>query len=213
MSAVAERGRDAEDGRVAAGQRSHDAILANAVDLASAEGLEGLSIGRLAERTEMSKSGLFAHFGSKQELQLATVERAREIFTAEAVAPAAGAAPGLARLRALLDSWLAYFGREVFAGGCFFVAASTEFDDREGPVRDAVDAAMSEWVAFLEAICAEAVEMGELSGVEPGQLAFELNAIGMATNWELRLRRNPRAIEFARVAFDRALSAEGGGRG
>ncbi len=198
-----------EDGRRAAGQRSHEAILAEAVDLASVEGLEGLTIGRLASQVEMSKSGLFAHFGSKRELQLAAVERARQIFVAEVVAPAAEAPAGLARLRAAVESWLSYFGREVFAGGCFFVAAASEFDDRGGPVRDAVEEAMAAWVGYLEQLAAEAVEAGEMPGADPAQIAFELNAIGIALNWELRLRRNPEAVERARVAFDRVLGVGG----
>ncbi len=194
-----------EDGRRAAGRRSREAILASAVDLASVEGLEGLTISRLAGEVEMSKSGLFAHFGSKQELQLAAVDRAREIFTAEVVAPAAEAPPGLSRLRTVLDAWLSYFERGVFAGGCFFVAASSEFDDRGGPVRDAVDASMAAWVGFLEQLASEARKAGELTG-DPGQIAFELNAIGIGVNWELRLRRNAEATSRARAAFDRVLT-------
>lgn len=195
------------DGRRAAGERSHQAILAEAVDLASVEGLEGLTIGRLASEVEMSKSGLFAHFGSKQELQLAAVERARETFVAEVISPTADAPAGLARLRATLDAWLSYFEREVFAGGCFFVAAASEFDDRGGPVRDAVEAAMAAWVSHLERLAAAAVEVDELPGADPSQIAFELNAIGIALNWELRLRRNAEALGRARTAFERVLAA------
>lgn len=200
-----------EDGRRAAGRRSREAILARAVDLASIEGLEGLSIKRLATEVEMSKSGLFAHFGSKQGLQLATIERARAIFAAEVVEPAAGAPPGLARLRAVLESWLSYFERGVFAGGCFFIAASSEFDDRGGPVREAIAAVMGEWLGLLERLCGEARDAGELTG-DPAQLAFELNAIGIATNWELRLRRDGQAVQRARAAFERLLSAPGADR-
>jgi len=159
----------------------------------------------------MSKSGLFAHFGSKQELQLAAVERAREIFAAEVVTPALDAPAGMPRLRALLDAWLAYFDRGVFAGGCFFIAASSEFDDRGGPVRDAVGAAMAAWVSFLEQLCGEAVESGDLGAADPRQLAFELNAIGIAVNWELRLRRDPEALTRAVTAFERVLARDGAG--
>lgn len=195
------------DGRRAAGRRSCEAILASAVDLASTEGLEGLTIGRLATEVKMSKSGLFAHFGSKQELQLATVERAREIFVGEVIAPALEADEGLSRLRAVLEAWLSYFERGVFAGGCFFIAASSEFDDRGGPVRDAVDAAMQAWIEFLEQHCAEAMAGGAIRAADPGQLAFELNAIGIATNWELRLRHNSDAVSRARAAFERLLAS------
>jgi AcrR family transcriptional regulator len=197
------------DGRRAAGQRSREAILTSAVDLASQEGLEGLTIGRLAAEAKMSKSGLFAHFGSKQDLQLATVERAREIFVAEVVAPSLEAGEGPARLRSVLDAWLSYFERGVFAGGCFFIAASSEFDDRGGPVRDAVNAAMEDWVGFLEQLCAEALATGAIPAADPGQLAFELNAIGIATNWELRLRRNAAALDRARAGFKRILEGRG----
>jgi AcrR family transcriptional regulator len=194
------------DGRRAAGRRSREAILASAVDLASTEGLEGLTIGRLSTEVRMSKSGLFAHFGSKQGLQLATVERAREVFAGEVIAPALEAGEGSVRLRAVLDAWLSYFERGVFAGGCFFIAASSEFDDRRGPVRDAIDAAMEAWIEFLERLCAEAVADGAIPAADPAQLAFELNAIGIATNWELRLRRNADAVPRARVAVERVLA-------
>ena len=122
-------------GRAARGQRTREAILKTAVDVASAEGLEGLTIGRLAAELEMSKSGLFAHFGSKEELQLATIGAAREIFVDEVVRPAFENDPGLSRLWALLDSWLRYAEAGIFKGGCFFAAASAEFDGRPGPVR------------------------------------------------------------------------------
>jgi len=194
------------DGRRAAGRRSREAILASAVDLASTEGLEGLTIGRLSTEVGMSKSGLFAHFGSKQGLQLATVERAREIFVGEVIAPALEASERPGRLRAVLDAWLSYFERGVFAGGCFFIAASSEFDDRRGPVRDAIDAAMEAWIEFLEQLCAEAVADGAIPAADTAQLAFELNAIGIATNWELRLRRNAAAVPRARAAVERALA-------
>jgi len=194
------------DGRRAAGRRSREAILASAVDLASTEGLEGLTIGRLSTEVGMSKSGLFAHFGSKQGLQLATVERAREIFVGEVIAPALEASERSGRLRAVLDAWLSYFERGVFVGGCFFIAASSEFDDRRGPVRDAIDAAMEAWIEFLEQLCAEAVADGAIPAADAAQLAFELNAIGIATNWELRLRRNAAAVPRARAAVERALA-------
>jgi len=194
------------DGRRAAGRRSRDAILASAVDLASAEGLEGLTIGRLSSEVKMSKSGLFAHFGSKQGLQLATVERAREIFVGEVIAPALEAGEGSAQLRAMMDAWLSYFDRGVFAGGCFFIAASSEFDDRGGPVRDAVDTAMEAWIELLEQLCAKAAADGAIPATDPAQLAFELNAIGIATNWELRLRRNADAVPRARAAVEHVLA-------
>lgn len=211
MATDAAHDRPAEDRRRAAGRRSREAILAAAVDLASVEGLEGLTIGRLAERSEMSKSGLFAHFGAKEELQLAAVERAREIFLAAVVAPSEAVPEGLARLRAVLDAWVAYFEGGAFAGGCFFAAAAAEFDDRGGPVRDAVEAVMEEWVGYLRGLCERALAAGELRDADPAQLAFELNAVGIATNWEQRLRRNPDALDRARAAFERILATAGAG--
>src|ERR1700680_1932895 len=137
------------DGRRLRGERTHGEILATAVDLGSREGLEGLTIGGLATHAGVSKSGLFAHFGSKQELQLATIEAARAIFLKEVIEPAFTAPAGLARLSAALAAWLAYFRRAVFPGGCFFQAASLEFDGRPGPVRDRVVEVMSQWLDFL----------------------------------------------------------------
>src|SRR5246127_342650 len=123
------------------GVRTRESILRVAVDIASVEGLQGLTIGRLAEELEMSKSGLFAHFGSKEELQLATVEAARQRFVDEMFRPALRAPRGYPRLLAICRSWLDYIKRGVFPGGCFFAAASFEFDGRPGPIRDAVVAA------------------------------------------------------------------------
>jgi AcrR family transcriptional regulator len=131
---------NAAQARKARGDRTRQAILEAAVDIASAEGLEGLTIGRLASELSMSKSGLFAHFGSKEELQLATVEAARDIFIREVIRPSFTAAKGLTRLWKLCDVWLAYVRGEVFRGGCFFAAAAAEFDGRPGPVRDRLSA-------------------------------------------------------------------------
>src|SRR5262249_34859682 len=120
----------------AKGARTRDSILRVAVNLASVEGLQGLTIGRLAEELKMSKSGLFAHFGSKEELQVATVEMARQIFVEHVIRPALAEPEGMPRLWALCDRWLRHVESRVFAGGCFFTAASFEFDSRSGPVRD-----------------------------------------------------------------------------
>ena len=140
---------NAAKARKARGDRTRQAILEVAVDVASAEGLEGLTIGRLAAELSMSKSGLFAHFGSKEELQLATVEAARDIFIREVIRPSFEAGKGLARLWKLCDVWLAYVRSEVFRGGCFFAAAAAEFDGRPGLVRDRVAGIMKEWLATL----------------------------------------------------------------
>jgi AcrR family transcriptional regulator len=191
------------DGRRQRGERTRTAILDAAVEIGSREGLEALTIGRLAGQTEVSKSGLFAHFGSKEGLQLATVEAAREIFVREVIEPASHADEGLPRLRALLDAWLSYFRRDVFPGGCFFQAASLEFDGRPGPVRDRVVQMMSEWLALLT----RHAEDAEPRGAAAQQIAFELNAIGLATNWQRQLLGDGDALECAAAAFDRVIEA------
>lgn len=188
--------------RKARGDRTRQAILEVAVDVASAEGLEGLTIGRLASELSMSKSGLFAHFGSKEELQLATVEAARGIFIREVIRPAFEAAQGLPRLWKLCDVWLAYVRDEVFRGGCFFAAAAAEFDGRPGLVRDRVAGIMKEWLAVLRGSIAEAREAGQLNAdANPPQLAFELNALEMGANWAYQLYGDRQAFSRAREAM------------
>lgn len=188
--------------RKARGDRTRQAILEVAVDVASAEGLEGLTIGRLASELSMSKSGLFAHFGSKEELQLATVETAREIFIREVIRPSFEAGKGLQRLWKLCDVWLAYVRSEVFSGGCFFAAAAAEFDGRPGPVRDRVAGIMKEWLATLRGAINEAREAAELhADADPAQLAFELNALEMGANWAFQLYGDRQAFSRAREAM------------
>lgn len=183
------------------GQQTRTAILETAVDIASIEGLEGLTIGRLASDLDMSKSGLFSHFGSKESLQLATVEAARAIFIQEVILPARQAAAGLPRLWAMCDAWLDYMAREVFPGGCFFVTAATEFDNRPGPVRDAIAANMQEWLDYLHRSAQRAQELGHMTADEtPAQIAFELHAFYMGANWAWQLFNDREAINRARVA-------------
>src|SRR5271165_1240606 len=190
------------DGRRERGRRTHREILGTAVDVGSREGLEALTIGRLAASAGVSKSGLFAHFGNKQELQLATIAAARVIFAREVIEPALGAEEGLPRLRATLAAWLDYFRRDVFPGGCFFQAASLEFDGRPGPIRDRVLEVMNEWLAWLGELARRAGVRGEEA---PEQVAFELNAIGLATNWQRQLLGDDRALDHAEAAFERLL--------
>ncbi len=174
--------------RQAQGDRSRQAILEVAVHLASEEGLEGLTIGRLAAETKMSKSGLFAHFGSKEDLQLATIEAARQIFIQKVIKPAFEAKQGLPRLRKLCETWFAYAHSQVFRGGCFFAAASAEFDSRPGRVRDRIAEIMKEWLAGLRRTIQEAQEAGQFDlKVDPTQLAFEINALEMGANWAFQL--------------------------
>jgi AcrR family transcriptional regulator len=158
-------------------ERTRHAILDTAAALASEHGLESLSIGGLAAETGMSKSGLFAHFGSKEELQLATVDHAAGIFVREVIEPARAAPRGMARTWALLDGFLAYIERRVFTGGCFFATTAAEFKSRPGPVRDRIVAQKASWHAYLERAVAQAQELGELEpAVDARRVAFELNA-------------------------------------
>jgi len=180
---------------------TRDSILDRAVDLASTNGLEGLTIGSLATEMSMSKSGLFRHFGSKEELQLATVAAAAERFLAEIVRPALQLPPGDERLRALVDGYLDHLERQVFAGGCFWAAATTEFDDRPGPVHDAVGGAVSAWLTFL------ADQAREASYSDPDQVAFELQSIIQGANLRHRLFDDAEAFVRARRAAERVLSS------
>src|ERR1043166_8761773 len=164
--------------RKAQGERTRRAILETAVHIASAQGLEGLTIGRLASELSMSKSGLFAHFGSKEELQVATVEAARAIFIREVIKPAFDATEGLVRLYKLCDIWLSYVQSGVFRGGCFFAAAAAEFDSRPGPVRDRIAEIMKEWLSTLREAIVEAQNAGQLDKlIDATQLAFEFNSL------------------------------------
>lgn len=193
---------NAAKARKARGSRTRQAILEVAVHVASAEGLEGLTIGRLASELSMSKSGLFAHFGSKEELQLATVEAARDIFIREVIRPSFEAEKGLPSLWKLCDVWLAYVRDEVFRGGCFFAAAAAEFDGRPGLVRDRIAAIMKEWLATLRGAINEAREANQLNAdADPAQLAFELNALEMGANWAFQLYGDRQAFSRAREAI------------
>src|ERR1700733_11055593 len=158
------------------GARTRQAILAAAADLATVDGLDGLSIGRLAGELSMSKSGLFAHFGSKQDLQLATIEEARKRYVQEVILPALAATAGIRRLHAFCDSFLSYLERGVFPGGCFFASAMAEFGAKApGPVRDRIAECQAQWMNTLERAAVCALEAGELhTNADPQQLAFEL---------------------------------------
>src|SRR5438045_9027892 len=190
------------------GDRTRAAILERAVDLASLEGLEGLTIGRLADDLEMSKSGLFAHFGSKEDLQLATIEAASARFCAEVFPPALDTPRGYPRLLALCLSWLDYVGRSVFPGGCFFAAASFEFDGRSGPVRDSIESTMNAWIGAIEKAVRMAKDEGHLEkNVNDAQLAFELNALFFGANFAYNMRHDKRALERARIAIEHRLDS------
>ncbi len=195
--------------RRAPGERSRARVLEQAAQLATIEGLDGLSIGRLADAAGMPKSSVYVLFGSKEELQLATVDAARESFVAEIVAPAlAGAEPGRPRLLALCEGYLSYVERRVFPGGCFFVAASAELGARPGPVHDRVARYQLEWRELLAHEARTAGERDELpSGADPDQLAFELGAILAGTNVVAVLHGDDAVVGRARAAVRSRLAA------
>lgn len=190
----------------AAGTRA--SIVERAVELSSTDGLEGLTIGRLAGELDMSKSGVIGHFGSKEALQLAALEAAVDRFTRDVWEPVADRPAGLPRLEAIVDRWLDHLGAPAFPGGCYLTAAACEFDGREGPVRDAIDRALRRWLRVLEGDAKAAVEAGDLPpGTDPAQVAFELNALASGANQELQLRRDPQAMERAHRAMRRVLTS------
>jgi AcrR family transcriptional regulator len=188
------------------GERTRAAILEEAARLATIEGLEGLSIGRLAQATGMSKSGLYAHFGSKLDLQLATIEAARQTFVAEVLRPALRAPAGIERLLAACERFLSHVERRVFPGGCFFAAAAVDVGTRAGPMHDAIVAQRLEWLALLERLAREAGELGELEPcLDPAQLAFELQALLVAANTAFILQGDEGVFERARTAIHARL--------
>jgi AcrR family transcriptional regulator len=182
------------------GADTRAAILARALDLASVDGLEGLTIGRLAGELEMSKSGVFAHFGSKQELQLATVSAAAGRFRAAVIEPALHAPDGVSRLEAMAGSYLARLEGEEYSGGCFWAATSAEYDDRPGPVRDAIATALDSWLGELER------QAGIAGSPDPGRFAFELYAVVMGANSRYRLSGDRAVFGYARDAIERLLA-------
>lgn len=194
------------DGRRARGDESRRQVMERAVNLASVGGLEGLTIGALASETDRSKGGVVALFGTKEQLQLATVEAAREIFIERVVAPALAVAGGRARLDALLGGWLDYSESRVFAGGCFFAAAAMELGARPGAVRDAVAVAMAEWHETVRRVIQRAMDAGELATTtDATQLAFEVTAILDGANAASRLTDSAAPYARARVALERLL--------
>lgn len=180
---------------------TRERILAHAVQIASAEGLEALTIGRLASELGMSKSGLFGHFGSKEGLQLATIDAGAGIYGRAVLDPAFRKSAGAERLRALAHGFVDYLEGSVFDGGCFWASVAAEFDNREGPVRDKIEENVSLWVSIL-------AEQATAAGFEdPRQLAFELHAIGQGANMQYQLFRDPSVFNRARNTIDRLLGA------
>jgi len=190
------------------GERSRTAILHTAARLATVEGINGLSISRLANAVGMSKSGLFAHFGSKEELQLATVEFASTVFSAEVTGPAAEVPDGMPRLRSLVENFLHHVERSVFPGGCFFASTTAELDTQSGPVRDRVLEVENDFLARIGAAARQAQADGDIaSSDDVEQLVFELHAFMLLANALFVLTQDSAPMERARRAIDRRLAA------
>ena len=188
------------------GHQTRDTILDKAVDLASQVGLEGLNIGPLATSIGMSKSGLIAHFGSKEKLQVATLQHAQQRFQEAVIAPALAQPRGLARIRALFEHWLAWLKDNSQPGGCVMLGAVTEYDDRPGAVRETVSAGFRELRGAIAKAVRIAMDEGHFrADADPWQFAFELLGIVLASAHEWRLHADPRTAEHARAAFERLL--------
>ena len=190
------------------GERSRNAILREAGQLATIEGITGLSISRLAEAVGMSKSGLFAHFGSKQELQIATIQAARDVFKAEVIDPAVAAPTGLERGRQLAENFLRYVEGGLYPGGCFFSSVAAEMAMRPGPVRDGAVQVLDEFSQQLENAVRQAQAEGAIDPAEdPEQLTFELDAYLSLANAQFALSQESAAIDRARSAVEERIKA------
>jgi AcrR family transcriptional regulator len=186
------------------GEKTRGLILDGAIRLASELGLEGLTIGRLADELSLSKSGLFAHFGSKDDLQVQTLDHAARRFAEVVVLPALEVPAGEARLRVLFQRWLEWPRRVRQPGGCVFMAATAELDDRPGPARDRLVALQKEWLATIARVVRSGQEAGAFrADLDPAQAAFEFYGYGLSCHVAARLIRDPRAVERAGVAFER----------
>jgi AcrR family transcriptional regulator len=187
------------------GQQTRAAILDAALGLASHMGLEGLSIGALAEVMQMSKSGVFAHFGSREELQISVIREYHNRFEEEVFFPSIGQPRGLPRLRELFERWVRRVSIELDSG-CIYISGAVEFDDRPGPVRDALAGMVRAWHSALERAIRIAIEEGELRpDTEPQQMLFELHGLILALHHDARFLRKPGVLDRARTGFDRVL--------
>lgn len=192
------------DRRLAQGERTRQEILAAARRIANSEGLEALTIGRLAAEVGMSKAGLFGHFGSKEALQVATVDAAYEVFRSAVLDPVLAAAPGTAQLRIYLERYLDYLQRQLDKGGCFFTAAAAEFDDRAGPVRDRLLQLSDERGAVIAQAIRRAVADGQLpADTDVEQMVFELLSFAIGANQMFQLYKDPKLLERARRSLGR----------
>ena len=191
------------------GERSRQTILRAAAALATESGLEHLSIGELATHIGMSKSGVYAHFGSKQDLQLATIDEAERIFRTEVIEPALAAPRGLAHVIAICDAFFDYLLRRTFPGGCFFAGAVVEMGTRPGPVKDRIAAFQEQFTSLVREFVANAIEQEELPAAEdPDALTFELSGLILAANANFVLRDDPAVPAMAKQVVRRRLGVD-----
>lgn len=196
------RSVSAETKHLQKGQQTKAAIVDAALGLATQIGLEGLSIGALAEVMQMSKSGVFAHFGSREELQISVVREYHTRFEEEVFYPAISAPRGLPRLRALFDNWMQRTSVELDSG-CIYISGAVEFDDRPGPVRDALASSVKTWLTAMRRAIEIAVQEGHLGAdTDAEQMAFEIHALILALHYEVRFLRQPDSLHRALKAFD-----------
>jgi AcrR family transcriptional regulator len=191
------------------GQQTKAAIVDAALGLATQIGLQGLSIGAVAEITQMSKSGVFAHFGSREELQISVVREYHDRFESEVFYPALQAPRGLPRVRALFDNWMQRTSVEIDSG-CIYISGAVEFDDRPGPVRDAIASSVNTWLAAVQRAIAAAQELSHLHGDTPAQqILFEIHGLILALHYEARFLKTPGSIQRAVLGFNSILQRYG----
>lgn len=191
------------------GQHTKQIIIDAALGLASQIGLEGLSIGALAEVTHMSKSGVFAHFGSREELQISVIREYYARFSDEVFFPAMDQPRGLPRVRALFANWMKRVAIEL-QSGCIFISGAVEFDDRPGPVREALASSVKTWLAAMYRAVVQAKQEGQLQpAADEEQMAFEIHGLILALHYEARFLKNPRSISRANTGFENILARYG----
>jgi AcrR family transcriptional regulator len=206
-SSTQKNGTPGDEARPSKGEASRATILLTAAKLATARGLDGLSIGDLAAEVGMSKSGLYAHFKSKEELELATIETASAIFEREVLQPAAPAPAGMGRLRALVDAFLLHLERRVFPGGCFFASVASELDTRPGPARDRVVQMLDKWHSLFRQCILDAQASGEIDPkADVAQAAFEVQAMLLAGNYQFVMTNDPMRLTQARKGVEHVLT-------
>jgi AcrR family transcriptional regulator len=199
-------GQPHSPGTTDAGRATRQRILHHAVQQASVHGFESLAFGALARDLDMSKSGLYAHFGTKEQLQTATYDAAISLFAEHVVAPTLEIDAATPAVRRLVEQWIAYIERDVFAGGCILTSASTEYDHRPGPLRDRTAQSGIDWLHFIADLARRDQALGHLDpSLEPDDIAFQVRAAFLAMNWYYQLFRQPAAFERGRTLVNRIL--------